>query len=149
MENKGSLLTYHCRTTPYHRHQALLSRAVAIFKEHGFYPYQIQMGVEVRPWDKGRAAVYILRTIYGADWQQRVRIIYAGDERSDEDVMEILTPLHACCFRIAAEVAHGTAANFRLDNSAALLSVLRWIHSRMARTSILPHIWVHLEHFVL
>lgn len=145
MENKGSLLTYHYRAAPGDLHQTLVSRAVVIFREHGFHAYQTQMGVEARPpvlWDKGRAAVYVLRTIYGADWQQRVRVLYAGDERSDEDVMETLVPLHACCFRISVEKGLGTAADFRLDNPAALLSVLRWIYSRMTKASSLAHIWV-------
>lgn len=35
----------------------------------------------------GRASIYILRTAFGLDWSERIRIIYAGDDNTDEDAM--------------------------------------------------------------
>lgn len=35
----------------------------------------------------GRASIYILRTAFGLDWSERIRIIYAGDDVTDEDAM--------------------------------------------------------------
>lgn len=35
----------------------------------------------------GRASLYILRTAFGVDWSERIRIIYAGDDVTDEDAM--------------------------------------------------------------
>ena len=38
-------------------------------------------------WDKGRASLSILRTAFGVDWAERIRIIYAGDDTTDEDAI--------------------------------------------------------------
>lgn len=35
----------------------------------------------------GRASIYILRTAFGVDWSERIKIIYAGDDATDEDAM--------------------------------------------------------------
>ena len=35
----------------------------------------------------GRASIYILRTAFGLDWSERIRVIYAGDDATDEDAM--------------------------------------------------------------
>lgn len=35
----------------------------------------------------GRAAIYILRTAFGVDWSERIKIIYAGDDLTDEEAM--------------------------------------------------------------
>ena len=37
----------------------------------------------------GRASIYILRTAFGVDWHERVRIIYAGDDITDEDAIVV------------------------------------------------------------
>lgn len=146
VENKGTLLTYHYRATPPAQREALIQRAVQIFHDHGFYPHRTQMGMEARPpvpWDKGRASVYILRTMYGVDWTERVRIVYAGDDQSDEDVMETLQGL-ACSFRVSPVPVDKTAANYRLTNPASVISVLRWIGERMAvRCHPLADVRVH------
>lgn len=38
---------------------------------------------------QGRASIYILRTAFGVDWSERVKIIYAGDDATDEDAMMV------------------------------------------------------------
>lgn len=35
----------------------------------------------------GRASIYILRTAFGVDWSERIKIIYAGDDATDEEAM--------------------------------------------------------------
>jgi len=35
--------------------------------------------------------LYILRTAFGLDWSERIRIIYAGDDVTDEDAMQVLS----------------------------------------------------------
>lgn len=42
-------------------------------------------------WSKGHAARLILNEAYGNGWEKNVRVIYMGDDTSDEDVMEV------CC----------------------------------------------------
>ncbi len=38
----------------------------------------------------GRASIYILRTAFGVDWSERIKIIYAGDDDTDEDAMMVI-----------------------------------------------------------
>lgn len=38
---------------------------------------------------EGRASIYILRTAFGVDWSERIKIIYAGDDATDEDAMMV------------------------------------------------------------
>ena len=39
---------------------------------------------------QGNAAIYILRSAFGVNWSERIRIIYAGDDLTDEDAMQAL-----------------------------------------------------------
>ena len=39
---------------------------------------------------QGNAAIYILRSAFGVNWSDRLRIIYAGDDLTDEDAMQAL-----------------------------------------------------------
>ena len=39
--------------------------------------------------NKGRASIYILRTAFGVDWSERIKIIYAGDDATDEDALTV------------------------------------------------------------
>ena len=44
-------------------------------------PCKGHCAIEARPpihWDKGRACIHVLRTTFGVDWSERVRIIYVG-----------------------------------------------------------------------
>lgn len=92
------------------------------------------MAIEARPpvpWGKGRASLYILRTTYGADWHERVRIVYTGDDDADEDVMETLSGL-ACTFRVSKERVASSAANYRLNDPDSVLAMLHWIEGHMS-----------------
>ena len=48
-------------------------------------------------WDKGRASLSILRTAFGVDWAERIRIIYAGDDNTDEDAILALKGKQIYC----------------------------------------------------
>ena len=63
-------------------------------------------------WDKGRASIYILRTAFGEDWGGRVRIIYAGDDNTDEDAMTALKGM-AFSFRVVNSNLTQTSADMR------------------------------------
>ena len=41
-------------------------------------------------WDKGNAAIYILKTAFGIHWSDNIRVIFAGDDLTDEDAMKAL-----------------------------------------------------------
>lgn len=104
------------------------------------------MAIEARPpvpWDKGRASLYIMRTTYGVDWPQRVgglervRILYAGDDDTDEDVMEALSGL-ACTFRVSRVPVYRSAANYRLSDPEAVQSLLHWIEQKVEQRALPP-----------
>ncbi len=145
MENKGAILTYHYRAVPADdERDELVRRASQLFLDHGCLPHHTQMAIEARPpipWGKGRASLYILRTTYGADWPERVRIVYAGDDDTDEDVMKTLGGL-ACTFRISKTPVIGSAAKYRLDDPDSVLNMLCWTEHQMmsrVRSSVLPN----------
>lgn len=93
MENKGALLTFHYRETPLNLRPDMVKQAKAMIEEAGFMAGQAHCALEAKPpvqWNKGRASIYILRTAFGLDWSERIRIIYAGDDTTDEDAMQVI-----------------------------------------------------------
>lgn len=92
MENKGAVLTFHYRKTPAHVRAEIVPQAHKLIESHGFKVGVSHCALEARPpvaWNKGRASIYILRTEFGYDWSERIRIIYAGDDVTDEDAMQV------------------------------------------------------------
>lgn len=93
IENKGALLTFHFREVPPSMRQSLSDTAKRLIEEAGFKVGTAHCAIEAKPpvqWNKGRASIYILRTAFGLDWSERIRIIYAGDDATDEDAMQVI-----------------------------------------------------------
>ncbi|XP_054266251.1 uncharacterized protein LOC128988709 isoform X4 [Macrosteles quadrilineatus] len=129
VENKGVLLTFHYRETPAAIREDIVNRASEIFKKAGFEPHFGHMAIEAKPpvkWDQGRASIHILRTMYGVDWSERVRIIYAGNE----DAMQALQGI-AFTFRVDSSPTVRTAADSRLAGPDSVLTMLRWVEKQM------------------
>lgn len=92
VENKGAVLTFHYRDTPLPMRPQIVGAAEQLMKDNGFSVGKGHCVLEARPpvlWNKGRASIYILRTAFGVDWHERVRIIYAGDDVTDEDAITV------------------------------------------------------------
>ena len=75
--------------------EKLLTRARELMTEAGFKIGMSDGGLvtEAKPsiqWDKGNAAIYILRSAFGVNWSDNIRIIFAGDDLTDEDAMKAL-----------------------------------------------------------
>jgi alpha,alpha-trehalose-phosphate synthase [UDP-forming]/trehalose-phosphatase len=52
-----------------------------------------KMVLELRPaidWNKGRATLWVLDHLMGSDWRTRCAVLYAGDDRADEDAFTAL-----------------------------------------------------------
>ena len=72
-----------------------LFRATELIEQAGFKVGKSDGGLvtEAKPpvkWDKGNAAIYILKTAFGIHWSDNIRVIFAGDDLTDEDAMKAL-----------------------------------------------------------
>ena len=143
IEDKGPCLSLHFRKVDSAMRNEIIERATKIFEELGIPANKAHMSLEARPpvtWDTGRAAIYILRTLFGMDWCDRISTIYAGDDDTDEDAMIALQGM-AMTFRVTDSQNVKTAARYRLQNTDAVLTMLKWIERRLeSRAPKLPGI---------
>jgi len=131
VERKGPTLTYHYRAVPENARESLVDEAREIIVEAGYLPRDAHCAVEARPpigWDKGRAVLHILRARYGQAWSEHVRVVYVGDDHTDEDAFRFLSGL-AMTFRVGSADTP-TAASRRLPNVDAVRALLDWIGRR-------------------
>jgi len=132
IENKGVHLTFHYRAVPRDKIKCLIAQAANIFALHGFMVHKAPMAFEAHPaveWNKGRACIHILQTIYGVNLTDRARVIYCGDE-SGEKAMEALSGI-ACTFKVSATNSSRTSANYRLRSYEDIYLLLKWIEHRI------------------
>jgi len=130
-ERKGPTLTFHYRSVPETQRAGLIREARALVQRAGYQPRAAHCAVEARPpigWDKGRAVLHILRARYGPAWSESVRVIYAGDDETDEDAFRFLSGL-AMTFRIGSPDSP-TAAARRLPGVDAVRALLGWLARR-------------------
>jgi trehalose-phosphatase len=130
-EAKGPTLTFHYRAVPAQNREGLIAEAKRIIHASGYQARDAHQAVEARPpigWDKGRAVLYVLRSLYGPSWSEQVRVIYAGDDHTDEDAFRFLGGL-AMTFRVGSADTP-TAATRRLPNVDAVRKLLAWIARR-------------------
>lgn len=93
IENKQHSVTFHYRGVPQSEHDAYKLRAKTIIESYGFIPNQAHMAIEAKPavqWNKGEAALHILREEFGNNWANKVKVIFAGDDTTDEDAMKVI-----------------------------------------------------------
>ncbi|XP_027214152.2 uncharacterized protein [Penaeus vannamei] len=134
LEQKSSGITFHYREVPKDKQSEVMTHAQKLFQDNNIKLHQSHMAYEARPpvtWDKGRAAIYLLRTLFGLDWCDRVSTIFAGDDRTDEDAMRALQGM-AVTFRITTLPNLRTAATYRLPNTDAVLTMLKWVEKRLS-----------------
>jgi trehalose 6-phosphate synthase/phosphatase len=131
IEAKGPTLTYHYRAVAESAREKLIDEARQIIRAAGYQDRDAHCALEARPpigWDKGRAVLHILRTRYGPAWSEHVRVIYVGDDETDEDAFRFLAGL-ASTFRVGgADTA--TAALHRLPDVDAVRRLLDWLGRR-------------------
>ena len=133
-EHKGPTLTFHYRAVPENSRGELIDEVRTIIQQHGYQARDAHCAVEARPpigWDKGRAVLHILRSRYGPSWSEDVRVIYVGDDRTDEDAFRFLAGL-STTFRVGS-ADEPTAALRRLPDVEAVRALLEWIASRAVR----------------
>jgi len=134
-EAKGPTLTYHYRAVPAQNREELISEAKQIIHDAGYQARDAHQALEARPpigWDKGRAVLYVLRSLYGPSWSEHTRVIYVGDDHTDEDAFRFLAGL-ALTFRVGSADTP-TAATRRLPNVEAVQTLLEWLARRDTET---------------
>jgi trehalose-6-phosphatase len=70
----------------------------------------------------------VLRSRYGPAWSESVRVVYVGDDQTDEDAFRFLAGL-ATTFRVGSPDTL-TAATRLLPDVDAVLALLEWIGRR-------------------
>jgi trehalose 6-phosphate synthase/phosphatase len=133
LEEKGASLTFHYRQADPARHAGLAERAREIVRAMGFQARDALCAVEARPpigWDKGRAVLHLLRARHGPAWSERLRVVYVGDDDTDEDAFRALLGL-GVTFRVG-RAERPTLASRRLPNLEAVETLLRWLAQRPA-----------------
>ncbi len=132
-EAKGPTLTFHYRAVAENRRAELVESVQEIINEAGYQARPAHCAVEARPpigWDKGRAVLHILRARYGPAWSEEVRVIYVGDDHTDEDAFRFLSGL-ATTFRVGSADTP-TSASRRLPDVGAVQALLEWLAGRRA-----------------
>jgi trehalose 6-phosphate synthase/phosphatase len=131
VEPKGATLTFHFRAVPEPLRAGLVARARAIVRDSGFRARDAHAALEARPpigWDKGQAVLHTLRRRHGAAWAERVRVIYVGDDETDEDAIRALAGL-GLTFRVGSP-EQPTQATHRLPDVAGVLALVEWLAAR-------------------
>jgi trehalose-phosphatase len=131
LEEKGATLTLHYRGAALADHERIAERVRTLVREAGFQARDAIFAVEARPpagWDKGRAVLHVLRARYGPPWPEELRVVYAGDDETDEDAFRALKGLGLSFCVGSAERA--TLAARRLPNVDAVETLLRWVAAR-------------------
>lgn len=131
VEQKGASLTFHFRSVAPEHHEKIAEEARQRIQDAGFQPRDALCAVEGRPpigWDKGRAVLHLLREKYGPGWSEKIRVIYVGDDETDEDAFGSLRGLGST-FRVGP-ATRPTLARRRLSDVEAVGTMLRWITRR-------------------
>jgi trehalose-phosphatase len=131
VEEKGASSTLHFRHADPARHERIAEEARKRIREAGFQPRDAICAVEARPplgWDKGRAVLHVLRERYGPAWSEEWRVVYVGDDDTDEDAFRLLQGL-GITFRVG-RAERPTLATHRLPNVAAVETLLRFVAGR-------------------
>ncbi len=127
VEDKGLTLSWHLRPLPPRARSRAERRGAAILERLGLRAVPGKAVLEARPpleWHKGLAVLQLLRARYGEEWTGRVRALYVGDDRTDEDAFRSLAGLGRS---IRVGDGQATAATDRLPDPEAVTALLRWL----------------------
>lgn len=130
VEDKRVSLTYHYRDTASELIEQQKQEAIEIIQRYGFKANQAHMAVEAKPpvnWNKGEAALLILKNKFGNDWSEKTNVIFAGDDTTDEDAMRSLQGIGRS-FRVATDPKMQTYADFRLPKQELIHDLIRYLY---------------------
>lgn len=142
IEEKGLTASVHYRQTPFRRveevsratfEEATRAPAGTLVVRQGKLVWEILPDVSQ---DKGMAARWIVRRIYGQAWERRIGVVYIGDDRTDEDAFRALADT-----AITVKVGPGTyptAAHYSVRNVDEVYEFLQVIAAER-RVARVPH----------
>jgi trehalose-phosphatase len=93
IERKQVSVAYHVRGVSEALQASALRRAEAVLRRCKLAPLAGKRVLEGRPrlaWDKGQAVLWVLQHRHGTDWPARVRVLYCGDDVTDESAFRSL-----------------------------------------------------------
>ncbi|XP_011190012.2 uncharacterized protein LOC105216943 isoform X2 [Zeugodacus cucurbitae] len=131
IEDKKVSLTYHYRDVPADISEEQKQLAIRIVEKHGFRANQAHEAIEAKPpvnWNKGEAALLILKDRFGDNWADQIKVIFAGDDNTDEDAMRLLQGASKS-FRVSVDPEIQTYADFRLARQDVVEDLLKWIRN--------------------
>lgn len=137
MEDKIVSLTFHYRQVEPELQDKARDDAEKVIKKYGFRANPAHYAIEAKPpvqWNKGYAAEFVLRDSFGEEWKENLKVIFAGDDTSDEDVMEKLKG-NAVTFRVSNDPNIQTYADYRIPCSYSVTTLLKWIEKRYVNDS--------------
>ncbi len=73
--------------------------------------------------------LHVLRARYGRNWSERIRVIYAGDDDTDEDAFNALAGM-GITFRVAGTAEMSPRATRHIPNVESVEALLRWLAQR-------------------
>jgi trehalose 6-phosphate synthase/phosphatase len=73
-----------------------------------------------------------LKTVFGDDWTEKLKVIFAGDDVTDEDAMTALKGV-AFSFRITKDSNTNTVANKILPCTTSVLDLLKWVEDYLIK----------------
>nr|AFS17321.1 trehalose-6-phosphate phosphatase [Belgica antarctica] len=134
IENKGVSLTFHYRAMAEDQHDMIRDEAKFIIEGFGYRANQAHCAIEAKPpvhWHKGKAAEYILSHNFGEEWRSTTKVVFAGDDTTDEDVCEILKGV-GVTFRVTADPNLPTKATYRVPSTRSITTLLNWIDQKFS-----------------
>lgn len=72
----------------------------------------------------------LLKNKYGENWRNNVKVIFAGDDTTDEDAMKALKG-YSATFRISSDEDQVTAADQRVESIKDVVKILELIDTNM------------------
>lgn len=132
VEDKRVSLTYHYRDADEDIDDDKKKEVIAMIESHGYKANIARRAIEAKPpikWNKGEAALYLLRKNFGEDWKTNVKAIFCGDDVTDEDGMVALKGIGRS-FRVSKHPDVVTAADYRLPSTNEITTLLQWIQAQ-------------------
>lgn len=82
----------------------------------------------------GKAVLHILNGELGKDWAKKWKVIFIGDDTTDEDAMEALKGIGRS-FRVTHDnpyVLKQTNADFCVPSTKTVSLILKWLQTRLS-----------------